>query len=225
MQTSSRRLDVPFVKDVRKASCQGPACAMIALLFFKPESGVEMKTFFREMGYRKGQWFFETYIVRGLGKHGIRAEYLTTKLPEKIRRDSAKLRRVIGIGFEDPSAKDELDVKSYDSAIEEGEKSGKIRKVSGLGREAICGFLKKGALVIATVNRNELTGESSEYKGHFTLITGFDSKGYFLNDPYLGAGIKVSFKRFERAFFYPEREGKGITTDAVIVHGLEKGKN
>lgn len=217
MNNNKKLFDVPFVEDKRVASCQGPSCTMMALKFFKPNLEITMDELFKIMKYKFGHWFFETYIVRGLDQCGVKAIYYSNKALKKINKNSTILEKMIGIGINDPKLSEEIDLDSYDSSVDytESRKLFKLKKIDSY--EKIIPFIDEGKLVIALVNRNTLTKTKGDYKGHFTLIVGYDKSGFYLNDPFIGKNHKISFELFNKVFYYTDKLDKEPYYNLVVI--------
>lgn len=217
MTAEGKLYDVPFVKDKRVASCQGPSCTLMALRFFKPKLKITMEELFKVMNYKFGHWFFESYIVKGLGHYGIKAVYYSNKKLKKINNNADVLKEMIGLGIDDPKLSEEMDIRTYDSSVDyvKSEKLFKIKNIDS--HEKIIPFIQKGKLVISLVNRNILTKTKGEYKGHFTLIVGYGDKGFFLNDPFIGKNHKVSFKLFDKSFYYLDDPDEKPSHDIIVI--------
>lgn len=208
--------EVPFVKDERKSSCQGPACALMALRFFRPRVRAGIASLRKRMGYSGRGWFTEQHIVRGLSSFGLGALYCSTSSLVDLGGNSEDLRRLFGKDESDPKLADAIDVKSYDSAAEFARSRGLFLRRRKPSIRELKGLLSRGLLVIALVNRNALTGESSGYKGHFTLLTGSDDAGFYANDAYVGKSVKIGYGRFGRAFGF-ESSGRDRSYDFIII--------
>jgi hypothetical protein len=200
--------NVPFIDDheQRYASCQGPPSVMMVFKHFRPEEKIDFDDLYLHLGYRKGIWFFETYITRFFAKQDIPAMYYSTGEISKIGKDAQKFEELCGLDFNKKEDRDALDIANYDSGVDFVLSKGFFKKM-----HITLGFMKKqlskNRLIIATVNRNRLAGIPG-YKGHFIVIKGFDEHNFICNDAYLGEDLKVPFNKFEDAFYYPDQSGK-----------------
>lgn len=72
-------------------------------------------------------------------------------------------------------------------------------------------FIRKGYLVLCNVNSNIIFREEG-YSGHFIVVTGYDDKGFFVNDSgYIkGKNKKVSYKLFRKAWAYPDIKAQNL---------------
>ena len=75
-------------------------------------------------------------------------------------------------------------------------------------------LIKKGYLVIVVIDRNFLKKTRDEFKGHYTLLIGFDENGFILNEPFLEKNLPLDFDTFEKAFNSPDD-----IKDVIIAYG------
>lgn len=192
--------DVPFFDDsVQKyASCQGPPTAWMALKHFKPELEVSIEELQKAMDYDGCSWFFESNIIRGLAHFGIKAKYYCNAPMKKTGNDGRKFKA--GLDINNPKSREEFNIKNYDSGVDYLNKTKNFELKENIGVDFIKEQINKNKLVIAVVNRNELTGENG-YKGHFILIKGYDKNGFVCNDAFLGENYFVKFGKFKKAFY------------------------
>ncbi len=200
--------NVPFIDDHEQkyATCQGPPSVMMVLRYFMPKKRINFDELYLQLGYKKGIWFFETYIVRFFVKQDIPVMYYSTGEISEIGNDAQKFEELCGMDFNKKENRDELDIGNYDSGVDFVLSHGRFKK-RPINFDFMKKELSKNKLIIATVNRNKLMGTRG-YKGHFIVIKGFDEDNFICNDAYLGENLKISFNKFEDAFYYPDRSGK-----------------
>lgn len=210
--------NVPYVEDKSEnwGSCQGPPSTLMVFRYFLPNKHMSFPKLYNEMKYTHGTWFFETYIVRFLHMHNIPAKYVSSEDLKKIENDEKIFREICGMNFSDSNAKDELDIESYDAAVEYSLSNNLFEK-----KEVTLNLLKKellsGKIVIAVVNRNILLKKEG-FKGHFMVIKGFDESGFICNDAYLGENLHVTYELFSEAFYRKSYiQEKKLIADAVII--------
>lgn len=77
--------------------------------------------------------------------------------------------------------------------------------------QTIQNFIDDNFLVGVNVNAYALDNEPG-YAGHFVVVTGYDEKHFFLNNPGLPPieNQKVLFDQFEKAWAYPNDNAKGL---------------
>lgn len=213
--------NVPYIEDKKQiyASCQGPPTTMMALKFFLPKLRYSFEDLYRDIGYKKGNWFFETYIVKLFHKFKIPAVYVSTRKLEPCK-SKACFSKISDLDFNKKQDIEEFNLDNYNLAIDYALKNNLFLHKKEITLDFIKKNLKKGKLVIATLNRNRLLGKE-DYKGHFILIKGFDEKGFICNDAFLEENIKISFKTFKEVFYYiewddPENSKKRVR-DLVVI--------
>ena len=204
--------DVPLIEDKKEkyASCQGPTTVMGVLEFFGID--ISFSELYEKMRYKKDKWFFETYIVELLHSFGIPCRYYSDVQIKKIENNEKEFKRISNLEFNEENKK-ELDLIHYDSAVEFA-LNNKLFEKRKIDINFIIRQLRKKKLVIATVNRNKLTGNKG-YKGHFILVRGFDQENVICNDCYLGENIEIPINKFRDSFYYIE--GKKKTHHAITI--------
>lgn len=205
--------DILFIEDKKEkyASCQGPPTVMMVLKFFNVD--ISFSDLYKKMKYKKGKWFFETYIIKLLYSFSIPCRYYSDVQIRKIENNEEEFKRISNLEFNEKNKK-ELDIKHYDSGIDFVLNNNLFEK-----RKTDINFiieqLKKKKLVIATINRNKLTGNKG-YKSHFILVKGFDNENIICNDCYLGENVKIPINKFRDSFYFIECKKK---THHMIVIG------
>jgi len=205
--------NVPFVDDKKQkyASCQGPPTVMMILKYF--DINLSFLELYKKMDYKKGKWFFETYIVKFLNSLNIPCKYYSDYNLKKISNNLLEFERVSNLKFNEKNKK-EIDVKHYDEGVNFVLKN-KLFRRRKLDLKFIIEQIKKNKLIIAVVNRNILTNKKG-YKGHFILIKGFDKKNIICNDSYLGENLIIPIKKFKTSFYYLQNKKK---THHLVVIG------
>lgn len=204
--------NIPFVDDRKEkyASCQGPPTVMMVLKFF--DINVSFSELYKKMRYKKGKWFFETYIVELLHSFRVPCRYYSDVQIRKIENNEMEFKRISNLEFNKKNKK-ELDIKHYDSGID-FVLNNRLFEKRKIDINFIIKQLKKKKLVIFTINRNRLTGNKG-YKGHFILVKGFDMENIICNDCYLGENIKIPINKFKDSFYCIE--GKRKTHHVIII--------
>ncbi len=198
--------NVPFVEDKeeRYASCQGPPTVMMVYKYFKPDKPISFSELYSMLRYKPKTWFFEVYITRFFHQLKIPVKYYSNVPIRKIGNDAEYFKKIANMDLNNEEERDEYDVDNYDSAVEYVLSNNLFEKKE-VDVEFIKEQLNKNKLVIATVNRNVLTGKAG-YKGHFILIKGYDDEGFICNDALLGKNLKINFEKFKRAFHSPDSD-------------------
>lgn len=193
--------NVQYIEDKTEiyASCQGPPTTMMALKFFVPQINLTFPKLYRLMQYKKGAWFFETYIVQLFKQYRIPVVYYSTDKLVKCN-NSKRFKEISGMDFADENNRQVFGLKHYNSAVNYA----LVHKLFKRKKEISLAFIKqqivKRRLVIATINRNILLNKVG-YKGHFILIIGFNKDSFICNDSYIGEKIKIPFHKFNKAFY------------------------
>ncbi|PIN78534.1 hypothetical protein COY26_02645 [Candidatus Woesearchaeota archaeon CG_4_10_14_0_2_um_filter_33_10] len=197
--------NIPFINDrkEKQPSCQGPPTVMMVLKFFSID--IPYSKLYEKIKYKKGKWFFETYIVELLFSFGISCKYYSDMQIRKIENSKKEFKKVSNLEFNEKNKK-KIDIPRYDSGIV-FVLNNKLFEKRKIDINFLIEQLKKRKLVIATINRNKLTGNKG-YKGHFILIKGFDNKNIICNDCYLGENIKIPINKFKDSFYYPSNQKK-----------------
>jgi len=192
--------NVPYISDKNEkyASCQGPPTVMMAIKYFLPDLKLTFDALYDKMDYSKGEWFFEMYIVTILHELGIPSVYNSTNRLT-VCSDSTCFRKISGLDFSAAHQK-EFNLQHYNSSIKFVIKN-KLFQQRNLDIEFIKDQINNSKLVIATVNRNNLTSEKG-YKGHFILIKGYNRDSFICNDAYFEENFSISYEKFLEAFYY-----------------------
>jgi hypothetical protein len=193
---------VPFIKDRQEkcAPCQGPSTLMMVIKFFKPKIKISCRELYNKLSYKKGEWFFETYIVKLLHESGISSKYYGTQKIRTVGNDSDYFKKLFCLSMKKKSNINEVNTKHYDSSVKYAISNNLFKRKKSITVDFIKKILSSKKLVIATVNRNVLT-KMNGFRGHFMLIKGFDEKNFVCNDAYLGESIYVPFSTFKKAFY------------------------
>ncbi len=205
--------DVPFFEDKREASCQGLACVKMILKYFYPKKGINENEILEKMNYKIGHWLYSTHISMGLDKFGLKVKYFFPDNIPRVSKDINNIKILTGKEASEISFEKEFDVDSYEESVDYVEKNSLFEK-RNINIEELRRFLKKGCLVIVVVDRNLLKKTNDKYKGHFTLLIGFDKDGFVLNDPFIGKGLHIKYEAFERIFNSP-----GNFKDVIVICG------
>lgn len=194
--------NVPFIEDKKEiyGSCQGPPTTMMALKFFLPNLNIDFNELYEKMSYKRGNWFFETYVVSLFKEFNIPATYLSTKKLKKCK-DKKCFKKISGLDFNNKEDLEEFNLDHYNLAIDFVKKHGLFRQMKEISLDFIKEQLSNSKLVIATVNKNKLQNKK-RYKGHFLLIKGFTEDSFICNDSLLGEGISIPFDIFMDSFYY-----------------------
>jgi len=192
--------NVPFIGDKKEeyGACQGPPTTMMALRFFRPKVKISFPELYKKMGYEKGKWFFESYVVELLSSYGIPCIYYSDEDVKPIGNDKQRFNSVTGLEFNKRNEQN-VDTKHYDSSLSYALKNGLFKK-QRIDLDFIIENIKNRKLIIAIVNRNELSGGDG-FRGHFTLIRGFEKDNLICNDSYFGENVWIEFKDFKNAFY------------------------
>lgn len=204
--------NIPFVDDKKEnqPSCQGPPTVMMILKFFNID--ISYPELYKKMNYKKEKWFFESYIIELLSSFKIPCKYYSDVQLRKIGNNKEKFEKISRLKFNEEN-KEEIDIPHYDSGVD-FVLNHKLFKKRRINIKFLIKQLKKNKLIIATVNRNKLTGEKG-FKGHFILIKGFDKDNILCNDSYLGENIKIPISKFKDSFY--DIEGKKKTHHVIVI--------
>lgn len=194
--------NVPYIEDKKEeyASCQGPPTTMMALKFFFPKLDISFKRLYKKMNYKKGNWFFEVYIVKLFYDCSIPAIYYSTKNIKKCLNKKC-FGQISGLDFNNENHRRELDLKHYNTSINFVIKHELFKQTKNISINFIKKQISKSKLVIATINRNRVVDKMG-YKGHFILIKGFKDDSFICNDAFLGEDILIPFSKFQESFYY-----------------------
>jgi len=213
--------NVPYVDDKKEkyASCQGPPTVMMVLRYFLPDLKLTFNELYDKMGYSKGEWFFEMYIVELLNKLGIPSKYYSTRKLTTCS-DPVCFREISGLDFNNKKHKMEFNLQHYNSSVRYVIHNNLFHYRKNIDISFIKKQIDKSKLVIVTVNRNKYLNKKG-YKGHFMLIKGYTDDSFICNDAYFGENIKISFVKFLEMFYsinwiFPHDQKK-YTYDVVVV--------
>lgn len=194
--------NVPYIEDKKEkyASCQGPPTVMMALRFFLPKLSISFDELYEKMNYKKGNWFFEMYMVKLFDDLSIPSIYYST---QKIKKCTSKkcFEEISGLDFYNNTHRTEFNLEHYNSSIDFVLKHNLFKQVKNLSIDFIKKQISDSKLVIATINRNKIIDKKG-YKGHFILIKGFKEDSFICNDAFLGENLSVTFDKFLEAFYY-----------------------
>jgi hypothetical protein len=203
---------MPFISDKEEkyATCQGPPTVMMVL----KHSGIDLSfsELYKRMHYEKGKWFFEAYIAELLDSFRIPCRYYSDVQIREIGDDEHEFKRISNLEFNQAN-KMKFDIKHYDSSVNFVLSKGLFEKTR-VNTDFVIEQIRKNKIVIATVDRNRLTGKNG-YKGHFILIKGFEEGNFVCNDAYLGENLKLSKEKFWDAFYCIE--GKKKTHHMIVI--------
>src|SRR3989344_9338963 len=110
--------NVPYISDKEEkyASCQGPPTVMMVLNHFLPDLKLTFNELYDKMGYSKGEWFFEMYIVELLNKLGVSSKYYSTR-KLTICSDPVCFRKISGLDFNNEKHNTEFNLQHYNSSV------------------------------------------------------------------------------------------------------------
>lgn len=207
--------NVPFIEDKEEKyeSCQGLPTTMMAFKFFLPNLSINFDELYKKLGYKRGNWFFETYIVSLFKEFNVPALYYSTKKLKKCKNKEC-FKRISGLDFNNKEATEEFNLKHYNSAIDFVKKHKLFRQMKEISLDFIKEQISNSKLVIATLNRNKLQNKEG-YKGHFILIRGFTDNSFICNDALLGEGISMPFSTFADSFYYINWEKPNDKTEYI----------
>ena len=208
--------NVPYINDKEEnfASCQGPPSVLMVFKYFFPNNNMTFQRLYKGLNYTHATWFFEVYIVRFFYKYKVPIKYYSTTNLFTIGDDARKFDMLTGLNYKKHEDRDEIDIENYDSAVNYVLNNNLFEK-RNINIEFIRSKIKKGKLIIATINRNILTGKNG-FKGHFIVLKGFNEKGFICNDAYIGEDIKISYNKFKEAFYSYNNDGS-MEADIVVV--------
>jgi len=213
--------NVPYIddKEEKYASCQGPPTLMMVLKHFLPGFKLTFDEVYDKLGYSKGEWFFEMYMVELLNKLGVSSKYyFTRKLT--ICLDSVCFREISGLDFNNERHKKEFNLEHYNSSVKYVINNNLSHHRNDLDIRFIKKQIDNSKLVIVTVNRNKYL-DKKRYKGHFMLIKGYTSDSFICNDAYFGENITIQFAKFLEMFYsinwISPQDKKKRTRDMVVV--------
>lgn len=194
--------NVPFIEDKEEKyeSCQGLPTTMMALKFFLPHLEISFDELYKKMNHKRGNWFFETYVVKLFNDFNIPAIYYSTKKLKKCM-DEKRFKQISDLDFNNEEHLIEFNLEHYNLAVEFAIKHRLFKQVENIDVAFIKEQISNSKLVIATVNRNKLQNKEG-YKGHFILIKGFTDDAFICNDALLGEDMLIPFKTFIDAFYY-----------------------
>ncbi|MFH0798120.1 MAG: hypothetical protein V1906_01775 [Candidatus Woesearchaeota archaeon] len=207
---------VPYVSNRNGvyAGCQGPSTTMMVLKYFKPGLRITMPLLYKQIGYSKGKWFFEVYIVELLDKYGLKAVYYSSKKIAIIGRNAKTLKTVSGLDFYDTKQRIAFDIKHYDNSVKYVLKKKLVIFLHKISTDFIERQLNSGKLCVATLNRGKILKEK-KYIGHFTLIKGYNKMGFVCNDSLFGEDYIIGYDLFRKSFYHLENKKK--VHDLIIV--------
>lgn len=192
-------LNVPFFADERESSCQGIACMKMVVKFFFPDSEINENMILEKMNYKKGHWLYATHIMMGLDKFKIRAKYLSNSKILKVAGNVQNLKILTGKEPSEISLENEFDIKLYDDSVDYVLSRGLFEE-KNVSIADLKELLRMGNMLIVVIDRNALKKTRDTYKGHYTLLVGFDEKGFLLNEPFIKENLHVSYEIFDKAF-------------------------
>jgi len=210
---------VPYFddKEEKYGTCQGLPTALMVLKRYKPRLHISIEDLYGRMDYKKGQWFFETYLAQLLDETGIPAKIFGNETIRKIGEDSVFFHDFTGLDFLNRQHRNSVGVDRYDSSV-----SHILSRNLYIFKRVSILFIKKqldkNNLVIPILNRNILTNEEG-YKGHFTLIKGYDKREFVCNDAFLGKDFRLSYSMFTKSFYNPHwntPENKSLHSTVVV---------
>jgi len=204
------KYDVPFFANTPDDTHCFQASLKMVLKYFWPEKDFSWKKLDKLTDKKKGKW---TWAMRGLinlrkmGFEVINSEKFDYKAlsshPQKYL-ESIYGKEATAISMRNS---DMEQVKAQ--ALEFANEFGEMNRIPEM--KEIKDYLDRGYLVGCNVNANPLLREKG-YMGHFVVMTGYDNKHFYINDP--GAppkkDLKVTFGRFKKAWAYPDRKAQNI---------------
>ena len=213
--------NVPYVpdKEEKYATCQGPPTVMMVLKHFLPDLNLTFNELYDKLGYSKGEWFFEMYMVEFFDKLGVSSNYYSTR-KLTICSDSFCFRKISGLDFNNEKHKSEFNLQHYNSSVRYVISNNLFHHKKDIGISFIKKQIDDLKLVIVTVNRNKYLDKNG-YKGHFMLIKGYTSDSFICNDAYFGENISIPFSKFLEIFYYinwifPD-DSKEYVRDIVVI--------
>ncbi len=203
--------DVPFYPNTPDDTHCFQAAFKIVLKFFLPEKDFSLKELEQMTAKRKGKWTWPLKGMISLKKMDFDVVNMEDFDYRKFSKNPSKY---LVEKYGDKVGK----IQEKHSYIpQEQEFAKEFVKLFGMQQKLpeiidIKKHLDKGYLVMCNINSRVLNGLPG-YAGHAVVIFDYDENSFYLHDPGLPPrkNRKVPFKRFMKAWAYPDEGAKNIT--------------
>lgn len=202
--------NVPFYANTPDDTHCFQASLKMILKYFLPDKDYSWEELDKLTAKKKDKWTWAMQGLINLRKLGFEVINLEKFDYKKLHDDPERYLESV-YGKEAAAIQSEnSDLKQVKSqALSFVKEFGEMERIPEMSE--IKEFLKKGFLVGCNVNAYPLLGKRG-YVGHFIVIKGFDTKGFYINDP--GSppteNLKVTFETFQKAWAYPDRKAQNI---------------